>query len=89
MKGKKMAVVGNGATGIQVAQSAAREVDQLGVYIRTPNTCIPMNQGKVDPEKAKKVGCLFISSTQFSNIVLMASLRGCVGSRDDGRQTWS
>ena len=50
-----MAVVGNGATGIQIAQTAAREVDQLGVYVRTPNTCIPMNQSPVDPEKARKV----------------------------------
>lgn len=55
LKGKKMAVVGNGATGIQIAQTAAREVDQLGVYVRTPNTCIPMNQSPVDPEKARKV----------------------------------
>lgn len=64
LKGKRMAVVGNGATGIQIAQSAAREVDHLGVYIRTPNTCIPMNQGKVDPEKAKKVssGCVGLFS---------------------------
>ena len=54
MKGKKMAVVGNGATGIQIAQTAAREASELGVFIRTPNTCIPMNQGEVDPEQAKK-----------------------------------
>ena len=54
MKGKKMAVVGNGATGIQIAQTAAREAGELGVFIRTPNQCIPMSQGPVDPEQAKK-----------------------------------
>lgn len=54
MKGKKMAVVGNGATGIQIAQTAARDASQLGVFIRTPNTCIPMNQAPVDEEQAKK-----------------------------------
>lgn len=54
MKGKKMAVVGNGATGIQIAQTAAREAGELGVFIRTPNTAIPMNQQLVDPERAKK-----------------------------------
>ena len=54
MRGKKMAVVGNGATGIQIAQTAAREADELKVFIRTPNITIPMNQGKVDPEQAKK-----------------------------------
>lgn len=54
MKGKKMAVVGNGATGIQIAQTAARDASELAVFIRTPNTCIPMHQGKVDPVQAKK-----------------------------------
>ncbi|KAK5174140.1 uncharacterized protein LTR77_001220 [Saxophila tyrrhenica] len=54
MKGKKMAVVGNGATGIQIAQTAAREASELTVLVRTPNTCIPMNQHEVDPEQAKK-----------------------------------
>jgi cation diffusion facilitator CzcD-associated flavoprotein CzcO len=54
MKGKKMAVVGNGATGIQIAQTAARDVAELGVFVRTPNTCIPMNQKPIDPVKAKQ-----------------------------------
>lgn len=54
MKGKKMAVIGNGATGIQIAQTAAREVSELGVFVRTPNTCIPMSQGLVDPVQAEK-----------------------------------
>lgn len=54
MKGKKMAVVGNGATGIQIAQTAAREASELAVFVRTPNTCIPMNQGNVEPARAKK-----------------------------------
>ncbi|KAK3722215.1 hypothetical protein LTR37_002648 [Vermiconidia calcicola] len=54
MKDKKMAVIGNGATGIQIAQTAAREAKELSVFVRTPNTCIPMKQGVVDPEQAKK-----------------------------------
>ena len=54
MKGKKMAVIGNGATGIQIAQTAARDASELGVFIRTPNIAIPMNQGLVDSEQAKK-----------------------------------
>ena len=54
MKGKKMAVIGNGATGIQIAQTGARDVSELGVFIRTPNTAIPMNQQRIDREQAKK-----------------------------------
>ena len=54
LKGKKVGVVGNGATGVQIAQSAARDAGELKVFIRTPNTCLPMGQRKIDPEEAKK-----------------------------------
>ncbi|KAK3675503.1 hypothetical protein LTR78_004586 [Recurvomyces mirabilis] len=54
MRGKRVAVIGTGATGIQIAQEAAKEADHLTCFIRTPNTCVPMNQGPVDPEQAKK-----------------------------------
>ncbi|EME83105.1 uncharacterized protein MYCFIDRAFT_188249 [Pseudocercospora fijiensis CIRAD86] len=54
MRGKRVGVVGNGATGIQIAQESAKDAEHLSVFIRTPNTCIPMNQRPVDPIKAKK-----------------------------------
>ncbi|EMC93437.1 hypothetical protein BAUCODRAFT_240427 [Baudoinia panamericana UAMH 10762] len=54
VKGKRAAVVGTGATGIQIAQEMAREAEHLTCFVRTPNICIPMNQGPVDPEQAKK-----------------------------------
>lgn len=54
MKGKRMAVIGNGATGIQIAQTAARDASELTVFVRTPNTCIPMRQGLVDQAQAEK-----------------------------------
>ena len=54
MAGKRVAVIGTGATGIQIAQEAAKEADHLTCFIRTPNTCVPMNQGPVDPKQAKK-----------------------------------
>ncbi|KAK0997823.1 hypothetical protein LTR54_009620 [Friedmanniomyces endolithicus] len=54
MKGKRVAVIGTGATGIQIAQEAAREAGHLTCFVRTPNLCIPMQQGPVDPETAKK-----------------------------------
>ncbi|MFT3662196.1 MAG: NAD(P)/FAD-dependent oxidoreductase [Gordonia sp. (in: high G+C Gram-positive bacteria)] len=40
--GKRVAVVGTGATGIQVIQTIAPEVDQLKVFIRTPQFTLPM-----------------------------------------------
>jgi cation diffusion facilitator CzcD-associated flavoprotein CzcO len=53
MKGKRVAVVGSGATGVQIAQSAAKEASELTVFIRTPNTCIPMKQSLINPENAE------------------------------------
>jgi cyclohexanone monooxygenase len=43
-KGKRVAVIGTGATGVQVAQEAAKVASQLTVFQRTPNTCLPMDQ---------------------------------------------
>jgi cation diffusion facilitator CzcD-associated flavoprotein CzcO len=40
--GKRVGVVGIGATGIQVIQTIADEVDHLKVFIRTPQYMIPM-----------------------------------------------
>lgn len=54
MKGKKVAVVGTGATGIQISQEAARDAAELTCFVRTPNLCLPMRQGPVDQEESKK-----------------------------------
>ncbi|TKA37347.1 hypothetical protein B0A54_10932 [Friedmanniomyces endolithicus] len=37
-----------------IAQEAAREAGHLTCFVRTPNLCIPMRQGPVDPDTAKK-----------------------------------
>jgi cation diffusion facilitator CzcD-associated flavoprotein CzcO len=42
LAGKRVAVIGNGATGIQVIQTIADQVDQLTVFVRTPQYIIPM-----------------------------------------------
>ena len=52
-KGKKIAVVGTGATGIQIAQTMARDAGELTVFQRTPNLCCPMKQSAISPEQAK------------------------------------
>jgi cation diffusion facilitator CzcD-associated flavoprotein CzcO len=48
--GRRVGVVGTGASGIQVAQEAAREAAHLTVFQRTPNLCLPMQQRKLDHE---------------------------------------
>ena len=54
LEGKKVGVIGVGATGIQVIQTVARErVDQLKVFVRTPQYVLPMKNPKYGPEEAK------------------------------------
>ncbi|KAI9717699.1 MAG: hypothetical protein M1828_007102 [Chrysothrix sp. TS-e1954] len=42
--GKRIAVIGTGASGVQVIQESGHEAKQLTVYQRTPNFALPMNQ---------------------------------------------
>ena len=44
--GKRVGIVGNGATGIQVIQTIASEVGHLKVFMRTPQYIIPMKNPK-------------------------------------------
>lgn len=46
--GKRVGVVGTGASGIQIAQEAARAARELTVFQRTPNLCLPMQQQQLD-----------------------------------------
>lgn len=42
--GKRVAVIGTGASGVQVIQSIGSAVEQLTVFQRTPNMALPMRQ---------------------------------------------
>lgn len=50
VKGKKVAVVGTGASGVQCVQEIAPVAEKLTVFQRTPNFALPMAQGKLDEE---------------------------------------
>lgn len=54
--GKRVAVIGTGASGVQVIQEVAKDVSQLVIYQRTPNYALPMHQRTLDPaeEQYKK-----------------------------------
>ncbi|KAI6855739.1 FAD/NAD(P)-binding domain-containing protein [Hortaea werneckii] len=54
MKGKRVAVVGTGSTGIQIAQESAKEASHVTVFQRTPNLCLPMRQRKVTKEEQEQ-----------------------------------
>lgn len=54
VKGKKVAVIGTGATGIQITQQWAKDADETFVFQRTPNLCLPMRQEQLDALKQEK-----------------------------------
>ena len=47
LAGKKVAVIGTGATGVQVIAEIADQVDELTVFQRRPNWCAPLNNGPI------------------------------------------
>src|SRR5260370_17669889 len=48
LAGKRVGVIGPGASGVQVAQEAAGVAAHLTVFQRTPNMALPMRQTKLD-----------------------------------------
>ncbi len=51
--GKRVAVVGTGATAVQAIPEIAQQAKHLTVFQRTANYCVPARNGKVDPEVTK------------------------------------
>ena len=51
VKGKRVAVVGTGSTGIQIAQETGKDASHMTVFQRTPNLCLPMRQRKMTKEE--------------------------------------
>ena len=49
--GKRVAVIGTGATGVQTIQEVAKTVGNLTVFQRTPNWCKPLKNRQVTPEE--------------------------------------
>ena len=48
--GKRVAVIGTGSTGIQSVPKIARQADELIVFQRTANHCVPAQNGPMDPQ---------------------------------------
>ena len=47
-EGKRVAVIGTGATGVQTIQEVAKTAAHLTVFQRTPNWCTPLHNRKID-----------------------------------------
>jgi cation diffusion facilitator CzcD-associated flavoprotein CzcO len=53
--GKRVAVVGTGATGVQTIQEVAKTAQHLTVFQRTPNWCAPLHNSLIDDERQKEI----------------------------------
>jgi cation diffusion facilitator CzcD-associated flavoprotein CzcO len=53
--GKRVAVIGTGATGVQTIQEVAKTVGHLTVFQRTPNWCAPLHNGKIGEEEMRRI----------------------------------
>ncbi len=53
LEGKRVGVVGIGATGIQVIQTIADKVGQLKVFVRTPQYVLPMHNPAYGPKEVE------------------------------------
>ncbi|NQW22368.1 MAG: NAD(P)/FAD-dependent oxidoreductase [SAR202 cluster bacterium] len=55
LAGKRVGVIGTGATGVQLITEIAKEVGHLTVFQRTANFCAPLRNGPIDDETQKKI----------------------------------
>ncbi|KAF9876580.1 hypothetical protein CkaCkLH20_05988 [Colletotrichum karsti] len=53
VKGKKVGIIGQGASGLQIFQQLAKEDCALTVFVRTPCTAIPMKQRELSFEESE------------------------------------
>jgi len=53
--GKRVGVIGTGATAVQLITEIAKEVGHLTVFQRTPNFCAPLRNSPIDAETQKKI----------------------------------
>jgi cation diffusion facilitator CzcD-associated flavoprotein CzcO len=55
LKGKRVAVIGNGGSAVQFIPEIANDVAQLDVYQRTPNYLVPRNDREVPLEERERL----------------------------------
>ena len=59
LAGKRVGVVGTGATAVQLITEIAKEVGHLTVFQRTANYCAPLRNREIDPEMQREIKANF------------------------------
>ncbi len=55
LEGRRVAVIGTGATGVQVIADIAPKVGELTVYQRRPNWCAPLKNSPIGDEEMQRI----------------------------------
>lgn len=58
-RGKNVAIIGAGATGVQLVQEISKSAANLAVYIRNPNIALPMGQRDISPLEGRAAKGLY------------------------------
>ena len=54
-KGKRIGIIGTGATAIQTIQEVAKDAGYLAVFQRSPNWCAPLHNDKITKEEMQNI----------------------------------
>ena len=65
--GKRVAVIGTGSSGVQIAPVIADDVAALTVFQRTPTWCTPLNNAAITPEEQARLRADFESIRETLN----------------------
>jgi len=80
--GKRVGIVGTGATAVQTIQEIAKTVRHLTVFQRTPNWCAPLHNAKISKEEMRDI------RARFDEIfALCGTSPGCYIHAPDPRKT--
>jgi cation diffusion facilitator CzcD-associated flavoprotein CzcO len=55
LAGKRVGVIGTGASGVQLISEVAGTAGQLSVFQRTPNWCAPLHNAPIDAETQRRI----------------------------------
>jgi len=80
--GKRVGIIGTGATAVQTIQEIAKTVGQLTVFQRTPNWCAPLHNGKISNQEMDD-----IRSRYEAIFALCRTSPGCYIHAPDPRKT--
>ena len=53
--GKRVGIIGTGATAVQIIQTIAKTVGHLTIFQRTPNWCAPLNNSRISTEEMRGI----------------------------------